>query len=61
MNKNFWSWMAAGVGSLVLSIANYLTSGQSISAKSVGLFIGGAVLLRAANWVIANVGPHSEI
>lgn len=57
MGKNFISWMAAGVGGILAAAVQVLTAGGSIDLKAAGTAALTAVLLRAANWVIATFGP----
>lgn len=58
MTKNFLSWMAAGVGAILAAALQYFTSGGELSVKSVAAFVGTALLLRAANWVVSTFGPR---
>lgn len=57
MTKNFLSWMAAGLGAIVVATYTYFTSGHVITFKAVIGFVASAVLIRAVNWVVANYGP----
>lgn len=57
MTKNFLSWMASGLAGIAVSVYTYFTSGHELSLKSVLSFVASAVLVRAAQWVVANLGP----
>jgi hypothetical protein len=57
MGKNFLSWMAAGLGALLSSVLQYFTAGNVVTVKSFAVFVGSWALFRAAQWVIANLGP----
>lgn len=61
MTKNFLSWMSAGVGAILASALQYFTAGNVLTLKSVGAFVGTAILLRAASWVVANYGPKPAV
>ena len=56
MLKNLLSWLAAGVGG-ILSQVFALLQGGNVNLKIVLNAVAIAVLLRAANWVIATFGP----
>lgn len=57
MTKNFLSWMAAGLAGIAVATYTYFTSGHAVSFKAVAGFVVAAILVRAANWVVATLGP----
>ena len=57
MGKQFLSWMAAGIGAILASALQYFTSGHVLTVSSLLTLVGTALLLRAANWVVATFGP----
>lgn len=57
--KQFLGWMAAGIGGILAAALAQFTSGTPLTAKSALTFLGAAVLVRAANWVVSNLGPKA--
>lgn len=57
MGKAFLQWMAAGLGGIVAAALVYYQSGAVLTVKSVLGFVGAALAVRAANWIIATLGP----
>lgn len=57
MGKQFLAWLAAGVGGIIAAGIQALQSGGGVNLKAAGSAVLVAVLLRAANWVIATFGP----
>lgn len=58
MTKNLLSWMAAGLGGLLTAVYQYLSSGHEVSWKGLLGLVATTLLLRAAQWVVANLGPQ---
>jgi hypothetical protein len=57
VGKNFLSWIAAGLGGIIAAGVQALQSGGGVNLKAAGSAVLVALLLRAANWVIATLGP----
>lgn len=57
MTKNLLSWMAAGLATILVATLNYVLGNPGIGVKAVLIFVGSALLVRVANWVVANFGP----
>lgn len=57
MPKQFLSWMAAGLGGILAAALVQFQSGTPLTAKAVLSFVGAALAVRAANWVVAVFGP----
>ena len=57
MGKSFLSWMAAGLGGILAAALIHFQSGAPLDLKAVAGFIGAALLVRAANWIVATLGP----
>lgn len=57
MTKNFLSWISAGLAAIFAAALQYFTSGHELTLKAAGVFVGTALLVRAAQWVIATFGP----
>lgn len=55
--KAFLQWMASGLGGIVAAALVYYQSGAVLTLNSVLSFVGAALAVRAANWVIATLGP----
>lgn len=60
MTKNLLSWMAAGLAAIVVATVNYVAVHPGLSLKAVALYVATALIVRAANWVIANYGPSES-
>ena len=58
MTKNFLSWMASGLAGIAVAVYTYFTSGHELSLKAAAGLVVSALLVRAAQWVVANLGPH---
>ena len=56
MGKAFLSWMAAGVGGLLSQVFAAIQAGGATPKLLLNAAVV-AILLRAANWVIATFGP----
>lgn len=61
MGKAFLQWMAAGVGGILAAALAHFTSGAPLTFTTLLTFVGAAVLVRAANWVIAFLGPKPVV
>lgn len=61
MGKQFLSWMAAGLAGIAVAAWQHFQAGVPVSAKTVIGFVGAAVLVRAANWVVATFGPKPAV
>lgn len=57
MTKNLLSWMAAGLAALAAATVDYVVAHPGLSVKAVALYIATGLIVRAANWVVANLGP----
>lgn len=57
MGKQFLAWLAAGIGGIIAAGVQALQSGGGVNLKAAGTAVLVAVLLRAANWVVATFGP----
>jgi hypothetical protein len=57
MGKQLLSWMAAGLAGIAVATYQYFTSGHALTAKALAGFVASALLVRAANWIVANLGP----
>lgn len=57
MPKAFLSWMAAGLGGIVAAALVHFSSGTPVTLKSLVGFVGAAIAVRAANWIVATFGP----
>lgn len=55
--KELIKWMAAGLAGIALATWQHFQAGTPVSLKLVVAFVASALLVRAANWVVANVGP----
>ncbi len=61
MGKQFLGWLAAGLGGILTAAVAHFSSGAAFSLKDAGTFIGFALLVRAANWVVATLGPKYAV
>lgn len=57
MGKAFLSWMAAGLAGIAVAAYQHFTTGAPVNAKAVIGFVAAALLVRAANWIVATFGP----
>lgn len=57
MTKNLLSWMAAGLAGIVVGTLNYVLAHPGLGFKAVLGFVGSALLVRVANWIVANFAP----
>lgn len=57
MGKSFLSWMAAGLAGIAVAVYTYATTTGGVTVKSIVGFVAAALLVRAANWVVATFGP----
>ena len=57
MGAAFLKWMSAGLGAIFASALSYFMSGNVFTVKSALTFIGTALLLRAASWIVSTFGP----
>jgi len=57
VGKQFLAWLAAGIGGIIAAGVQALQSGGGVNLKAAGTAVLVAVLLRAANWVVATFGP----
>lgn len=60
MGKQFLSWMAAGLAGIAVAAYQHFAGGVAIDLKAVAGFVAAALLVRAANWVVATFGPKPE-
>lgn len=60
MGKQFLSWMAAGLAGIAVAAYEFIEHGGAFTLKSIAGFVAAAVLVRAANWVVATFGPKPE-
>lgn len=58
MGKAFLSWMAAGLGGILVAALGFIQSGGPVTVTTVLTFVGSALLVRAANWIVATLGPQ---
>ena len=58
MGKAFLQWLSAGLAGIAVATYQYFTSGHAVTVKAVVGFVATALLVRAANWVIATFGPQ---
>ena len=61
MGKQFLSWMAAGLGGILSQVFAMIQVGGGVTVKLVLNAVIVAVLLRAANWVVATFGPKPAV
>lgn len=57
MGKQFLSWMAAGLAGIAVGAYQFIEAHGAFNMKAVLGFVVSAVLVRAANWVVATFGP----
>jgi hypothetical protein len=57
MGKQFLSWMAAGLAGIAVAAYQFIQAGGPVTLKAVGGFVLTALIVRAANWVVATFGP----
>lgn len=57
MGKELLKLAQAAVASVVIQVAGVLQSGGVLSAKMVGMWLLGAIVIRLTGWLVGKFGP----